>query len=169
MAACPPPEKLRAGRLEGSPAGTSLIPSDHQRLISAYGVGCFDDFLWIYGEGGGNPLLDISARTESARKALGAYSRGEFGDFLSSLDISTGDLIRWGGTDNGDMLLWAPVGEEWPTLIVAQRPLEYLLLPVSSTRLIHDLLKRRLVTSIFPADFPSGRAIFSSGETAVDG
>jgi hypothetical protein len=160
MAACPPPDRVRSSGPGEKLVGTDRIPLDHRRLIGAYGVGCFDDFLWIYEEGAVNPFLDINLRTESARSGLSAPARGDFGDFLSSLSVTVDDLIQWGGTDNGDMLLWVPVGATWPVLAVGHRPLQYLMLPISSTRFIHDLLTRKLVTSIFPPDFPSDEVSF---------
>lgn len=81
---------------------------------------------------------------------------------LSEYHLSVSDLIKWGGTDNGDMLLWLPSGapEEWPTLMVEARQFTHQVVQASSTTVVFDLLTGRLRTDIFPDDFPSDRPEF---------
>lgn len=42
----------------GAPDEVTVVPLNHRELVEVYDVGCFDDFLWIYGEGVGNPHLE---------------------------------------------------------------------------------------------------------------
>ncbi|MGB3440390.1 MAG: hypothetical protein WBA97_16715 [Actinophytocola sp.] len=80
----------------------------------------------------------------------------------SEFSLEAADLVAWGGTDNGDMLLWLPTGtpEKWPTWIGAARQFSHRVVHASSTRVVFDLLTGRLRTNIFPDDFPSDRPEF---------
>ncbi|WP_430785076.1 hypothetical protein [Actinoplanes sp. G11-F43] len=160
---CPPP-------VAGAKCHASIdeqrggVPEDHRRLISTYGAGCFDEFLWIYGDVDSNPNLDIRTRAAAARSDLATYGGRHFQARLDGLGISVEDLSKWGATDNGDWLLWVTTGspDSWSTLILEVRQRDLLLVPRTSTRVILDLLTGGLVTSIFPDDFPSRQPSFSA-------
>jgi hypothetical protein len=132
-------------------------------MISAYGVGCFDDFLWVYGEGVENPYLDIRSRTEAGRSILRARERPQLQACLSDFGVRPDELVQWGGTDNGDSLLWVPCGppDDWPTVILEVRQRDAVLVRRPSVRIIFELLTGALVTSIFPDDFPSLHPFFN--------
>ncbi|WP_367129117.1 hypothetical protein [Saccharothrix sp. HUAS TT1] len=77
--------------------------------------------------------------------------------------LDRGGVVRWGGTDNGDFLLWLPVGdpEEWPTLAVERGQSSCEPMTGSSTRIVLDLLTGAARTAVFPEDFPGDAPSFS--------
>ena len=165
MDLCPPPDRdaapVRAVG-DGSARGAVGLPAEHQEMIAVYGVGCFDEFLWVYGEAVGNRHLCIEHRTETIRSVLLAHARPRLNAFLSEFGARTEELIQWGGTDNGDSLLWVPVGPPngWPTLILEVRQRDMEVVRQSSVGIILGLLTGTLQSSIFPDDFPSSRPAF---------
>jgi hypothetical protein len=138
------------------------MPEAHRELLATYGVGSFDDFLWLYGDGVDNPHLDIWARSESLRSVLHEKPVPEVKETLSPYGLAVRDLVQWGGTDNGDALLWIPVGEPdtWPTLFLEVRQRSLLVAHKTSTSILLELLSGKLQTPIFPDDFPSSRPQF---------
>ncbi len=160
---CPPPavDSRRYAIVRDERGG---LPSDYRRLIETYGVGCFDEFLWIYGDVEDNPNLDLRTRSAAARSDLAEHGSPSFRARLAALGISSDELMKWGATDNGDWLMWVTAGspDSWPTLILEVRQRDLLLVPRTSTGVILDLLTGELTTSIFPDDFPSGRPSFSA-------
>ncbi|TDC27142.1 hypothetical protein E1265_02365 [Streptomyces sp. 8K308] len=161
-ALCPPPAAPVRPRRAGA-AVERTVPDSHRALVDAYGVGCFDEFLWIYGVGAENPHLDIAAATEVTRTILRGKPIPRIRAALAAHGLDTDDLVQWGGTDNGDVLLWVPVGapDAWPTLIVEAGQLDFALVAESSTRVILGLLTGSLRVRCFPEDFPSERPEFA--------
>ncbi|GAB2929727.1 hypothetical protein [Streptomyces mayteni] len=160
---CPPPATPVRPVLSGEQTVRPTIPESHRALVDTYGVGCFDEFLWIYGLGAENPHQDIVAATDSMRAILRGMRIAEIREALRVYGLGPDELVQWGGTDNGDALLWVPVGDPgaWPTLIIETGQLDFALLEGSSTRIILDLLTGALRVRCFPEDFPSDEPEFS--------
>lgn len=158
VALCRPPEQV-----VGLAKPSSVVPPSHRALTGTYGTGCFDEFLWIYADGAENHHLDIASRTESARSLLGGKSIPEIRAALHTFGVTPADLVQWGGTDNGDSLLWLPVGEpdQWPTIVVEAGQLSFTVLSGTSTAVLVGLLTRAATAEPFPEDFPSDFPDFS--------
>ncbi|MEO3767233.1 hypothetical protein [Streptomyces sp. B8F3] len=139
------------------------MPESHGRLAGTYGVGCFDEFLWIYGSGAVNPYLDIDTATDEARAILRGKGIPGIRGALEGYGLGPEDLVRWGGTDNGDMLLWLPAGEPaaWPTIAVEAGQLDFVVLERDSTGIVLDVLTGGERIRFFPEDFPSPQPEFS--------
>lgn len=148
-ALCPPPP---APARPGAETARYPVPESHGQLAGAYGVGCFDEFLWIYGSCAANPYLDIDTATDETRAILRGKGIPGIRRALEGYGLGPEDLVRWGGTDNGDMLLWLPAGEPaaWPT--IAER---------DSTGIVLDVLTGAERIRFFPEDFPSPHPEFS--------
>ncbi|MEV1007565.1 hypothetical protein [Streptomyces sp. NPDC049881] len=163
LALCPPPDDPVRPRGDAEAAARYTVPDGHRRLVDAYGVGCFDEFLWIYGAGAGNPHLDIGAATDTVRSLLRGKDIPALRDVLRPYGLVPEALVQWGGTDNGDALLWLPAGppDAWPTLIVEAGQLDLAVVERDSTGVVLDLLTGASHVRIFPNDFPSARPQFS--------
>ncbi|MGY6656848.1 hypothetical protein ACXIZN_32280 [Amycolatopsis sp. TRM77291] len=159
---CPPPAVVDRAVL-GRGVGPA-IPASHLDLLNAYGTGCFDEFLWIYGAGVENKHLDIHSRTHGMRKILRRNTADGIREVLRLYGVDASELIQWGGTDNADSLMWIPVGDPvgWPTLIIESGQLGFTVSPRSSTGVLLDLLTGVLRTDVFPFDFPSENPSFST-------
>ncbi|MFG2023032.1 hypothetical protein [Streptomyces sp. NPDC048825] len=163
-ALCPPPQNLGASRRE-RPERTALnIPGNHEDLIAAYGTGCFDEFLWIFANGAENANLDIGKSTHTMQSILRGKDVPALREALGNYRTSPEELIQWGVTDNGDSLLWIPVGdaESWPTVVIQAGQLDFVISGKTSTGVVLGLLTRSLGIRFFPDDFPSDHPEFST-------
>ncbi|MFF0298602.1 hypothetical protein ACFYST_34230 [Kitasatospora sp. NPDC004614] len=164
MAICPPPRTHSPTVGSRSDDFAPTIPSSHRELIETYGVGCFDEFIWIFGEGIENPHLDISTKTRAMGSILRTKECTDLRAGLNDYSVDPGDLVQWGASDNGDSLMWLPVGEpaRWPTVIIEAGQLSFAFSTRSSAGVLVDLLTGALRPSFFPEDFPSDRPMFSA-------
>jgi hypothetical protein len=162
VALCPPARPL------GLAESSMCIPPSHRALTDTYGTGCFDEFLWIYADGAENRHLDIASQTESVRSILREKKMPEIRTVLQTYGMTPEDLVQWGGTDNGDSLLWLPVGEpdQWPTIVIEAGQLSFTLLSGTSTAILLALLTRTATADAFPEDFPSDLPEFSANPYA---
>ncbi|MFF5055894.1 hypothetical protein ACFY1S_22200 [Micromonospora sp. NPDC000663] len=159
---CPPPTAVDRSHRATVAEGVEL-PSSHRQMLAVYGAGCFDEFLWIYGEGVEREALSIEENTRAARSILSRGLPESLAEHLSGLDITPDQLVQWGGTDNGDLLLWIPTGpvDEWPTLVLEAGRLRFSIVSLESPSMIFELLTKSLKIPIFPPDFPSTNPQFS--------
>ncbi|GGN83686.1 hypothetical protein GCM10011579_072730 [Streptomyces albiflavescens] len=161
---CPPPSNpvpSLSGRTERV---SRTIPADHYDLTRVYGTGCFDEFLWIFAAGADNPNLDIDTSTDAMQSILRGKDVPTLREILTRHRTVPEELIQWGVTDNGDSLLWIPVGDPgaWSTVIIQAGQLDFVISPRSSTGVVLDLLTGALRVRFFPEDFPSGHPEFST-------
>ncbi|NGO48280.1 Tim17/Tim22/Tim23/Pmp24 domain-containing protein [Streptomyces ureilyticus] len=165
---CLPPSNLGPSRRERPERTVRRIPGNHDDLIAAYGTGCFDEFLWIFANGAKNANLDISENTRTMQSILRGKEVPVLCEALSRHHASPEELIQWGITDNGDSMLWLPVGdaESWPTVVIQAGQLDFVISEKSSTGVVLGLLAGALRISFFPDDFPSDHPEFSSDPCA---
>ncbi|MEU5688796.1 hypothetical protein [Streptomyces venezuelae] len=167
-ALCPPPEDpIALGSCDaGSPE--VVVPSVHRELNRLYGVGCFDEFLWIYGCGAANRNLDIGDRSREMQRILGSKEAGALRARLEPYGVNPEDLVQWGTTDNGDALMWIPAGdpEQWDSIFVSAGQLFFATSSKSSAGVLLDLLTGTLRLNFFPEDFPSEAPEFSENPYA---
>ncbi|MEU0894569.1 hypothetical protein [Streptomyces massasporeus] len=141
---------------------TQAVPAGHRELMRPYGVGCFDEFLWVFTNGAPNSNLDISENTRRLRSISGDEALPRLSHVLEEYQFSPHDLVQWGVTDNGDVPAWITTGsEDWPTVIIQAGQLAAVVSPASSTATVLHLLTGALRVPFFPSDFPSRRPDFS--------
>lgn len=163
MAKFPPPsDRLPVDSLKPAQDGVG-IPSDYHRLLEVYGPGCFDEFLWVFGEGVEDGHLDILARTQEIRSILGRKDIPKLQNVLTGYGASVEDLVQWGITDNADLLVWVANGPSdiWPTVIIQAGQLDVFVYAGRSTDVLLDLLNGSVRPAFFPEDFPSDHPRFS--------
>lgn len=163
-ALCPPPADPGPSHRERGVPTSRQIPESHYDLVRAYGTGCFEDFLWIFAMGADNVNLDIESTTGVTQSILRAKAAPDLREALTRYGVTPQDLIQWGGTDNGDSLLWIPAGEpeNWPTIVIQAGQLAFACSPRSSTGVVLDILTGELHIRFFPDDFPSDHPEFST-------
>jgi hypothetical protein len=165
LALCPPPS--------GGLVGTSLalveedlgcrLPEDYHDLMAAYGPGCFDEFLWVFGCHPENRNLDIRNRTEKARRVFSRSASVNLNLLLTNHGATRQDVVSWGGTDNGDLCIWIAVGSpsQWPVVVVDAREDSYLMHRKTVSEFLLAILRGEIRSEIFPGDFPSETPEFS--------
>jgi len=130
------------------------VPLELKKLIQTYGVGCFDQFLWLYTPVSENLHLNTRAKTELRHATLKEYWSGRTRKSFAIHPDPEG-LIVWGGTDNGDALCFKTVGEVG-NVVVNQGSLhewEDTHLPIP--QFLRDVFARSYTCRLFPDDFPS--------------
>ncbi|MEU6824339.1 hypothetical protein ABZ921_27220 [Streptomyces atriruber] len=167
-ALCPPPDEPIPLNASTRSHPEVAIPPDHQALNRLYGVGCFDEFLWIYGCGAANRNLDIGERSREMQNILRGKEVADLRAHLEPYGVGPEDLVQWGTTDNGDALMWIPAGdpEQWDSILISAGQLFFATSSKSSAGVLLDLLTGTLRINFFPEDFPSGTPEFSENPYA---
>ncbi|WP_435885461.1 SMI1/KNR4 family protein [Streptomyces prunicolor] len=165
LSLCPPPQDGGAGEPLARTEETlgRRLPDSYHRLVEAYGTGCFDEFIWLYGNSPENNNLDIWHRSQKARRVFLRSASVNLNLALSGLGASRDDIISWGGTDNGDLCIWVAVGpsDQWPILVVDVREDICIKFDGNVTEFLLAFLQKDVTSDIFPDDFPSANPEFS--------
>lgn len=131
-------------------------PDEYRKFISLLGVGCFNDFLWIY-----------SPEITPVNKYLSVYGPNElfleyfyefFDDEFDIQDDCLGfesyemDLFPWGGTDNADILYWGKVQECYGVIVVKMRDRTAQFFNKSIPEFLYLLVNNSIKCELFPED-----------------
>ena len=128
------------------------LPSDYKVLVSRYGQGVFDNFLWLLVPSG-NPNLDFLRQAHLQLESLA--------DQVPELE---GTYLPWAVTDNGDRCLWRRSStdpDQWSVVVVDSRAPEWSEHPGPATRFLNEVLSRATRSDVFPENFPSSSPRFS--------
>lgn len=138
------------------------LPRDYKELISIYGTGGIDNFLWFL-----TPFTD-DRNVNFLKKMitiLDAYreSKNNFPElFKHSVFPESKGIIPWAYTDNGDVLYWQVINnpENWPIIVYDSRSPEFIQYNFSMFEFLIKLIKKEIICEIFPSDFPSDEPEF---------
>jgi hypothetical protein len=136
------------------------FPADYKECIDVFGIGTFNDFLYLASPFSPNPYLNVSGRLRALHESerLMKLNFPEAPDSVVhpfSLHPESPGLIPWGFTDNGDDLFWHTLGEPdvWPVVVYSGRSGTYESHPMTMTLFLSSILSGRLQVSFFPEDF----------------
>jgi hypothetical protein len=134
------------------------LPEDYVALVEEWGAGCFDDFLWLLAPGHPNPNLDLIAQAGRQLAALVDLRRaGIQPPFVPR--ISTGGLLPWAITDNGDVCCWRLTDVvdpgSWTVVVLESRGPEWSGFEGGVAEFLAGLLGGGVRVSVFPDDVPS--------------
>jgi hypothetical protein len=140
------------------------LPKDYQHLVDTYGLGCFDDFLWLLHPAALSPHLNLGRQIAIRRKAL---EEGQ----LPGEQPTPDEVIPWAYTDNGDVCYWKviPVSDpnKWTILVNESRGPRWEEFEGSTTDWLAAVLSGRHRIRSFPSDFPSDHPHFRPMADAV--
>jgi hypothetical protein len=125
------------------------FPGDYRALVSAYGYGCVDAFLWLpdpFSQG----WLEFVMRRLAALYELRAVHHGAAVPY--ALYPERGGLFPWAFTDNGDTLYW--MSERSRVVVGEGRGPEWDEYSGSPSTYLSDLIERKISSTVFPPDFP---------------
>jgi SMI1-KNR4 cell-wall len=138
------------------------FPRDYRDLMDTYGVGCFDEFIWLLHPSLPDSYLELGRRMEVFREAL-RESQGTEPD-----QPNPEELIPWAFTENGDVCYWISVPrsepDEWMVAVNESRGPAWDHFDKGAGNWLVSVLSGRRRLLIFPYDFPSQRPQFVSGE-----
>ena len=133
------------------------LPGDYKQLVSRYGTGCIDDFLWVLNPFTQNDNLNLVIQADAKLDAL-RQLRDEFGVGLPyPLFIEGEGLYPWAFTDNGDVLyLLIRKGLVVRTVVIGDSGgNEWQEFDGTVTEFLTALVARRIDIGFFPKEFPS--------------
>lgn len=131
------------------------LPSDFKELISLYGSGSIDGFLWLLDPLSKNSNLNF----EKSKYFIEAYALLQK-DFLSDYPRpeypAQGSFLPWGVTDNGETFVWLVDGkpESWKIAIHSSDQGEEEVYDFGCVEFLLKMLKGGLSSRILPAQFP---------------
>ncbi|WP_158794969.1 hypothetical protein [Streptomyces sp. NRRL S-337] len=131
------------------------FPAPFKEFLDVFGGAKFDDFLRVYRAGAQNENVDLIRRSIAARATM-ANSRPHIRSLLAGRGVTPSELIRWGGTDNADMLFLVPHPDpdNWAVLTVTGRGQEYDVYEGPAESYLLRILRRELTSQVLPDDFP---------------
>ena len=148
-----------------SALGTKL-PSDYIEFINIYGTGGIDHFLWILTPFVNDENVNFIKRQ---KEIIDAYSQSKksFPQYYKH-DVypSSGGLLPWAYTENGDELYWLTEGhpDEWKIVVYESRSPENYTYSLTMVEFLYQIITKELICGAFPDDFPNDEATFVSVE-----
>ena len=153
------------------------IPTDYKNFVSQYGVGCIDEFLWVFNPFTRNEHLNLVRQMKVKLEALqviredlnrlrNEYHRAVLYSIPYPLYPEKDGLVPWAGTDNGDVmyLRFASGSLSGPVIVGDSGGEEWAEFDGSVTAFLTSLLSRRFRIDFFPDDFPSEEPVFTVRE-----
>lgn len=131
------------------------LPNDFKQLISIYGCGVVDDFIWVLDPFSKNPNLNF----EKSKYFIDSYAvmRSEFlSDYPRPDYPAEGSFLPWAVTDNGETLVWLVNGEpdSWVVAIHSSDQGDEEVYNFGCVEFILKLLNRDISSKILPSQFP---------------
>jgi hypothetical protein len=144
------------------------LPPDYKQLISVYGHGAFDNFLWVYQPVSEDAFMDLVVQSKRRIDILRDI-KGEFGkkDVPYGLFPEPGGLLPWGVTDNGNICYWQTITggpTKWTVTVNQSRGPRWAEFDGSMTEFLSAVLSGQYQCPVFPDDFPSAHPVFRSAE-----
>ncbi|MDQ0233131.1 SMI1/KNR4 family protein [Metabacillus malikii] len=143
--------------------GTEL-PSDYVKFIETYGTGGIDNFLWILTPFVNDENVNYLGRQKEMTDAY-IQSKENFPQYYKH-DVypSSGGIIPWAYTDNGDELYWLTDGkpDEWKIVVYESRSPENYTYSLTMVEFLYQVIMKELKCNAFPNDFPSDETTFVS-------
>lgn len=139
----------------------TVLPSDYKNLVSSYGDGIFDEFLWIYTPFTPHREANLIHASKVDREVL-METRNFPGHEQVAVFPEPNGLLACGGTGNGDRLFWKTVGlpDVWTIVVRDSRAPEAWEHHGNLISFLQLLLSRKKRCPIFPSDFPSVHPAF---------
>lgn len=132
------------------------LPDDYRRLVTQWGAGGFDDFLWINEPQHPNDNLELVHEADGWRDVLEQIAEQE--PLPYEPRIAVGGLLAWGATDNGDPCFWHLRSEDpasWIVVIQEARGPDWHVHEGGLVDFLVAFLDGRERVGVFPDDVPS--------------
>jgi hypothetical protein len=157
-----PPGRVRSNDWAEAAGECGLaLPSDYLEILSQYGSGQIDDFLWLLAPGDPTESLDLCDQLDRQSLAL-RQLRGDEPlplGFQPAPELvphriypEDGGLIPWLITDNGDVVFWKALGspDQWTIVAMACRADEWSSFEMNADEWLHSLLTGAIEVTQFP-------------------
>jgi hypothetical protein len=153
LKAVPPPAEpfeafLGTWELIEGDLGTRL-PQDYKDFVRLYGSGYFLEFMGVNVPRSRNPNVRLETNVPSICRLLRTLE-----DLPHPVWPAEDGMIPFGGTDNGDYLLWIARGapEDWPVAIWEVRGCKFEVFECDLTDFLAGLALGAIASEILPSD-----------------
>jgi hypothetical protein len=131
------------------------LPNDFKELISIYGCGAINDFLWLLDPFSKNQDLNF----EKSRYFIDAYAvmKEDFAsDYPRPKYPARESFFPWAVTDNGETFVWLIDGEpnSWTVAIHSSDQSEEEIYNYGCVEFLFRLLSNEISSKILPSQFP---------------
>jgi hypothetical protein len=153
-----------ADRLAWSAVEESLgvnLPDDYKQFIEAYGSGRINELIWILNPFSANENINLERQSHTQAKVLEELRAiGE--DIPFNVFPTSGGLLPFGITDNGDVLYWITRGapNDWIVVVNEARGSDWQIFEQNMTSFLASVLQHEIVCSVFPRNFPGPFPMF---------
>lgn len=135
------------------------LPEDYRQMVSRYGTGSINHFMWVLSPGAQSEFLNI---VEVSRANLGALreTREEFPEmYVLKIFPEPGGFLPCAGTDAGDTIYWETIGDpaNWTIAVMGPRSPKVFRFPGSICEFLVSLLSGGEAAARFD-DFPGDEA-----------
>lgn len=141
------------------------LPQEFKDIVSEFGSGCVDDFIWLLNPFSENDNLNFNA----AEYFIDAYKQlaADFPEYYQRASYpENGSFFPWAVTDNGETFVWIidknRNPDEWAIAILSNDQGEEELYELSTIEFLTALLDKKIVSSILPEQFPSDNVTFTA-------
>jgi len=138
-----------------------ILPEDFKTFVTQYGTGKVDGFVWLFNPASRNQNLNLARQIERQLATLKEAALPGVALFPAN-----GGILPFGITDNGDLLAWRVQGspDTWGVVVVDSRAPKYQSFDMPFSRFLAGILKKELVCTIFPPDFPTDHPAFEPSD-----
>ena len=146
--------------------GTRL-PEDYKSFVDSFGTGSINHYIVVFNPFSSNQFVNLIKRCRDDSEGLGRL-RDEFPQqYLHDLFPSSGGLLPFASTDNGEVLYWKTDGppDQWTVVVYESRGPKYCCFDGSMTDFLVALLTRSTDCEVLPQSFPNEPLSFAPMKT----
>jgi hypothetical protein len=135
--------------------GGVRLPNDFKELVSIYGCGAIDDFVWLLDPFSKNPNLNFE-KSKYFREAYAVMRKEFITDYPRPDYPANGSFFPWAVTDNGETFVWLVDGDpdSWKVAVHSSDQGEEEIYNFGCVEFLLKLLERGVSSKILPSQFP---------------
>lgn len=128
----------------------SELPEDFRRIVTAYGIGRFASFIWIYSPISYKLHYRLSELMDRFYDVM--YDLRTDGHFSTPLYPELNGLLAWATTQNGDTLLWRthPNIRNWQVVLNPSQSTRFVEFDETTSSFIRNWLTGQLQSNDLP-------------------
>ena len=132
------------------------LPLDYKEFINAYGTGSRNDFMWILTPFDKSEYINFTTMGPKICKAYVTSKLTCPDYFKHDVFPTTGGILPWGYTENGDELYWLTEGNsnEWKIIVYESRSSDFYEYNMGMVQFIYELITKKITCPAFPDYFP---------------
>jgi SMI1-KNR4 cell-wall len=146
----------------------TTLPNDYKGFIGVFGSGTINDFLVVLNPFSPNKYINLLQRGRMELDAYAASKKSFPEHYAHDIYPTSGGLLPFGATDNGEILYWNTTGNpnHWSVVAYESRGPKHFTFGGNMTEFLTRLLEKTIECSVLPRSFPSAAPVFVSMQTS---